>query len=84
MVKIVELQRIPFYGGTTKQYKDVCFNKSGALEDNKVLKALDKEYYILIVYVFFNQDYLAFLMCVIKMRVKVAKVGLILSFGWYF
>lgn len=64
--------------------EDVYFNKSGALEGNKILKVLDKEQYIFIVYILLDQDYLALSICAIKIRVKAAKVGLILSLHWCF
>lgn len=81
MLQIVELQCIPFQSKTKEQYKDICFNKGGNSEGDKVLETLNKKYYISIVYIFSDQNYLTFSIYIIMIKVEVAKVSLISSFS---
>lgn len=80
-LEIAKLRCIPFQSKTKEQYKDICFNKGGNSEGDKVLETLDKKYYISIIYILSDQNYLNFSIYIIKIKVEVAKVSLILSFG---
>lgn len=78
-VKVAKFRDIPLYGRALKGYNNIGFHKNSASENDKVLKTLYKEQNIPIIDVFLYQNYLTFFVCLIKIGVKVAQVGLISS-----
>lgn len=80
MVEVTKLRNIPLQGRTSKWRSNIDFHEGNILKRDKALKALYKEYDIPIIDVFFYQNYLAFFVCSIKIRVKVTQIDFISPF----
>lgn len=77
-IEVAELRGLPLQGGASKGCGNVGLDKGRFLESYQALKTLDKEYYVSVINLFAHRHYLTFPMCPVKIRVKVAQVGLIL------
>lgn len=58
LLLIIKLSYILFKSKITKKDKNIYFNKSSAFKIDQVLYLLDKQNKVLIVYIFFNKNYL--------------------------
>lgn len=78
-IEVAELKGIPLQDGASKGCGNVDFDKDRSLEDYQALKALNEEHYVLVINIFVYQYYLTFSVHSIKIGVKVAQIGLVLS-----
>lgn len=80
-VKVAEFRGVPLQGGALKGCGNVGFDKGRFFEGYQALETLDKEHYVPVINVLAHKYYLAFSMCFIEMRVKIAEIRLIPPFG---
>ena len=80
-VKVVKLRGIPLQGGVFARCGNVGFDKSYFFEGYLACETLNKKHDVLIINYFAPRHYLTFSIWLIKMRVKIAKIRLILPFN---
>lgn len=83
MVKVAKFWSVSLQSGATKEDSNIGFYQGSLLEDEQTLKALDKKYNVSIVNILPNWNYFAIPMSLVEMRIKIVKIGLILSLGHF-